>query len=203
MAGRSGIGGTAQLNPREETVLVGDDDADAPSRGVQAEEQHQVRPSAVSVAASPLRRLAHPSPCAVTSTRRSSSSSARAKRTCSRSAGSTRRDRLAPLDHDDTAFEQFFETQIVQLLDPNQPIHVDVRERQPARVFLHDRERRTRHRLGDAEPAREALHEGRLPGAEVAAEHDEIADVQQCPDRFTEGFRHVRVARRQRVHQPT
>ena len=100
------------------------------------------------------------------------------RRTSSRSGGSTPRDRVAPLDDRDRALlEQLLEAEVVQLLDALEPVHVDVREREPPVVLLHDRERRARHGLGDAEPARDALaRTSVLPAPRSPVSTHEVAD---------------------------
>src|SRR5262249_43739769 len=69
-------------------------------------------------------------------------------------------------------------------------VEVDVIERRgSSAVLLHDRKRRARYVVWiRADPARHSAHEGRLAGAEIAEEEDDVAGHERAAERFTGVF---------------
>ena len=83
---------------------------------------------------------------------------------------------VPPLDERDAlVVEQLADPEVDQLLEVFEAVGVDVDDGEPAVVGVHDDERRARDRLLHPEGAAEALHERRLPGAEVAGEQEQVA----------------------------
>jgi hypothetical protein len=79
----------------------------------------------------------------------------------------------------------------VQFLDPVEAVHVDVRDRQPTLVLLHQGKRGARDRARDTEPAGDALRERRLARSEVADQHDDVARFEMRGERGRDGTRLV------------
>ena len=90
---------------------------------------------------------------------------------------------VTPLDDGDAVVDQLVEAQVVKVLNPVEAIHVDVPERQPALVFLHDREGRAGHPFVDAQAVREPLRERGLARSEVADEQHEVAGHEEIAER--------------------
>src|SRR5581483_2991605 len=84
---------------------------------------------------------------------------------------------LAPFDQRDALLELLLDAELVELLDPLEPVDVDVAEADAPLVLPDERERRAHHRAVDVEPAPDALGQRRLAGAEFAGEHHDVA----CP----------------------
>ena len=95
--------------------------------------------------------------------------------TCARGGGSDVRRCLRPLDEDDGAVEVRLEVAPLGCREPAEPVEVEVRDVDDAGVPVADRERRARHAGGHPERARRAADEGRLPGAELPREQNDVA----------------------------
>ena len=97
---------------------------------------------------------------------------------------------VAPLDDGHAGpVDELLEAEVVQFLDPVEAIDVDVRDRQTARVLLHQRERRARDRTRDTEPTGDALRERGLAGSEVADQYDDVTGFEVRGERGRNGAR--------------
>ena len=205
--GGLGVGGSAELDPSEQSVLVREHDADAPGRSVDPEDQHYAgrRSGEAERAERGFERGAPRRPHDATGDNLDVAAIivvvVQREPHVDPVEGKHARDGFAPLDDRDPALEQFLEAEVVQFLNPVEAVHVDVRDRHAAVVLLHDRERRARHLLRDAEPTRQALGERGLARTEVAGQHDEITDAQLRTDRFTDRLGLGRALRRERCHR--
>src|SRR5215218_3268083 len=119
--------------------------------------------------------------------------------TCARSVpkmhGRTRRwerarARLRPFDEDDRVLEVRLEIAPLLRRERVKPVQVEVRDVQAAVVAAADRERRARHRPVDAERAARTPDEGRLAGAELPGNRNDVARLQRRGEgcRETLGF---------------
>src|SRR6266487_3893267 len=85
-------------------------------------------------------------------------------------------DRVAPFDeHDPSAIDDLLEPQIDDVLDPVQPIDVEMVDRDGSPVFANERERGGEHGLLHPQPASRALHQRSLPRSQVAGQGDDVA----------------------------
>ena len=119
---------TAQLDPTQHPLLVRQHDAYAARRGVDPEERAlrvpRCRASASSSCPLPGRPVAPRADLDRAGVRVVLTG---ARCTTKRSRGSTACDGFAPLDERHRSLEQLLEAEIVQLLQPVEPVHVDVR----------------------------------------------------------------------------
>ena len=120
-----------------------------------------------------------------------SSSSPRARWSSRVIAGGDVGEAVEPLDDDGGAIEGLDEAQLLELLRALDAIEVGVDEGDPPRVLVDEREGGAGDVAvgGDADAARDALHEGRLPGAERADERDHVAHGQRAPEALAERLR--------------
>src|SRR5205085_9605626 len=86
--------------------------------------------------------------------------------------------RLRPLHEDDGAVEVRLEITPLGRRDALEAEEVEVRDGDPALVAMADRVRRARDRPADAEAPAGAADEGRLAGAELARDGDDVARAQ-------------------------
>ena len=77
---------------------------------------------------------------------------------------------LGPFDECDRAVEVRLEVAPLLGIEPGEAVQIEVRDGHRRVVAVADRERRARDRPCDAERARRAADEGRLPGAELAGD---------------------------------
>ena len=88
------------------------------------------------------------------------------------------RRRLRPLDEHERVLEVGLEIAPFGRRDRLEAIEIEVRDGDAALVAVADRERRARDRIGDPEGPAGAADEGRLPGAELAGDGDDVAGAQ-------------------------
>src|SRR5262249_22485327 len=81
-----------------------------------------------------------------------------------------------------------------------EPVHVHVMQDVMALAAMHERERRARDPIGDAQLAREALHERGLADTELADEEDEVAATRMRRDDSGRGLRVVDARGAERLH---
>ena len=99
-------------------------------------------------------------------------------------------DPLSPLDDGDRLVERGVEIEVVELVGAAEPVGVDVHQRRAAghrRVLAGDHERRRGDVAAHREPRADALGERRLAGAELAAEHDQVAGPELLGEGLAEG----------------
>lgn len=90
------------------------------------------------------------------------------------------RDPVAPLDEHDTALvEELLEAEVADLLEPVEAINVEVVQREPALVAVHQREGRAGDGLVHPQRGPEPLGEGGLAGTEIAGEQHDVARARQ------------------------
>jgi hypothetical protein len=118
-------------------------------------------------------------------------------------------DPLPPLDDGDRVLEGGVEIEVVELVDPAEPVGVDVHERRSraqGRVHPSDHERRRGDVAADTEPVADPLGEGGLAGTELAAQHQQVAGPELPGQRAAQlahriGVGHVEQERPQRPAQ--
>ena len=102
--------------------------------------------------------------------------------------GRDRREAVQPLDRRRRVVVRLGEPQLGELRRLVDAVQIGVHERHAARMLVHQRERRAcdvpvrRH----LEPARDALRERGLPRAERPEQADDVANLQEPPETFTE-----------------
>src|SRR5918992_1857218 len=85
-------------------------------------------------------------------------------------------DHVSPLDEGHPrGVQQVLDAQVQDLLDPLQPVDVDVIHGDVALVLSHQDEGGRQHRLGHAEGPGRSLHEGRLAGSQLPREDHHVA----------------------------
>ena len=90
-------------------------------------------------------------------------------------------DGVAPLDQDNAALvEHLGEPEVEGLAHLVEAVDVQVMDRQPPLIHMHEGERRAGDAPDHAQPATKPLHEGGLPCAQVAGEDDHVAGAGQC-----------------------
>ena len=85
-----------------------------------------------------------------------------------------------PFDEDDRVVEVRLEVAPLLRVDADEAEEVEVADVRVAGVPVPDREGRAGHRRGHAERAARAPDEGRLPGAELTGDGDDVAEVEAC-----------------------
>lgn len=90
---------------------------------------------------------------------------------------------VGPLHERDCALGHLEREAELLVVHRPEPVRIEVRDRDVARVPLRDRERRARHVLPDPEGPRGAPYERRLPRPQLAVQSDDIAGREDGGDR--------------------
>ena len=97
-----------------------------------------------------------------------------------------------PFDYKDIVLPRLVERKFLQLSRVLDPVEVDMPERHAHIVIdLDDRKGRTCHLPLEAEAAQQATGEGRLAGAEIAEQSDDVAGAEAISQRAAERLRRL------------
>ena len=94
--------------------------------------------------------------------------------------------RLGPLDERDRVVEVRLEITPLRGTEPDEAVEIEVGDRRRPPIEMADREGGARHRLLDPERPAGSPDEGRLAGAELAADEDDVAGPEQPGEQGTE-----------------
>jgi hypothetical protein len=82
---------------------------------------------------------------------------------------------LRPLDQDDPAgFEIPVQPDILDFLDPVEPIKIEMINGEFSRIFLNQRKRGTRDIIRDSQTGADSLNQRRLAAAQIAGQRDHV-----------------------------